>query len=250
MGGRSDKQGGINDGRRHSGRALAPRSARRSAASGRRGSRARAPDGRPSGRAAASVARSEETPLVTLEEEIEILEKYLAIQRVRFRDRLDVTIAVEPAVASAKVPTFLLQPLVENAIKHGRADGSGGAASRSRRATRAGGWRSRSATTGPGRSTEPGPTRRPASACATLAADWRPSTPTLTSSSSSPPRAEAPKSASASRCRAGSSSASRRRPSVRPRRPCRRPPRVGPPHRARQLAREGSADRKWASSIG
>ena len=63
--------------------------------------------------------RSEDTPLVTLEEEIEILEKYLSIERVRFRDRLDVTIAVEPAVASAKVPTFLLQPLVENAIKHG-----------------------------------------------------------------------------------------------------------------------------------
>ncbi len=63
--------------------------------------------------------RSEDTPLVTLEEEIAILEKYLSIERVRFRDRLDVTIAVEPAVASAKVPSFLLQPLVENAIKHG-----------------------------------------------------------------------------------------------------------------------------------
>jgi ligand-binding sensor domain-containing protein/signal transduction histidine kinase len=63
--------------------------------------------------------RSEDTPLVTLEEEIEILEKYLSIERVRFRDRLDVTIAIEPAVASSRVPTFLLQPLVENAIKHG-----------------------------------------------------------------------------------------------------------------------------------
>jgi ligand-binding sensor domain-containing protein len=63
--------------------------------------------------------QSEDTPLVTLEEEIAILEKYLSIERVRFRDRLDATISVAPDVASAKVPSFLLQPLVENAIQHG-----------------------------------------------------------------------------------------------------------------------------------
>ncbi len=63
--------------------------------------------------------RSEDTPLVTLEEEIGILEKYLSIEKVRFRDRLDVAIEVEPGVAAARVPSFLLQPLVENAIKHG-----------------------------------------------------------------------------------------------------------------------------------
>ncbi len=63
--------------------------------------------------------RSEDNPLVTLDEEIAILEKYLSIERVRFRDRLDVSIAVDPAVSRAKVPCFLLQPLVENAIKHG-----------------------------------------------------------------------------------------------------------------------------------
>ncbi len=69
--------------------------------------------------------RSEETPLVTLEEEIAILEKYLSIEKVRFRDRLEVEIAIEPAVAAASVPSFLLQPLVENAIKHGLAGRAG-----------------------------------------------------------------------------------------------------------------------------
>src|SRR5262249_11033820 len=63
--------------------------------------------------------QSEDTRLVTLEEEIAILEKYLSIERVRFRDRLEATISVDPEVASAKVPSFLLQPLVENAIQHG-----------------------------------------------------------------------------------------------------------------------------------
>ncbi len=63
--------------------------------------------------------RSEDHPLVTLEEEIAILEKYLSIEEVRFRDRLEVSISVDPSVAAAKVPSFLLQPLVENAIKHG-----------------------------------------------------------------------------------------------------------------------------------
>ena len=63
--------------------------------------------------------QSEDTPLVTLEEEIAILEKYLSIERVRFRDRLEAAISFAPEVASAKVPSFLLQPLVENAIQHG-----------------------------------------------------------------------------------------------------------------------------------
>ena len=65
--------------------------------------------------------RSEDTPLVPLAEELAILGTYLEIEKVRFRDRLEVALEVEPEVASAKVPTFLLQPLAENAIKHGLA---------------------------------------------------------------------------------------------------------------------------------
>jgi ligand-binding sensor domain-containing protein/signal transduction histidine kinase len=65
--------------------------------------------------------KSEQTPQVTLAEEVAILEKYLSIEKVRFRDRLEVSISLPPEVASASVPSFLLQPLVENAIKHGLA---------------------------------------------------------------------------------------------------------------------------------
>ena len=61
---------------------------------------------------------AEERPLVTLEEEIRVLESYLSIEQVRFRDRLDVSIAISPEAASAEVPSFLLQPLVEDAIEH------------------------------------------------------------------------------------------------------------------------------------
>jgi LytS/YehU family sensor histidine kinase len=63
--------------------------------------------------------RAEERPLVTLGEEVEILESYLVIEQVRFRDRLDVSIGVEPEAAAAAVPSFLLQPLIENALENG-----------------------------------------------------------------------------------------------------------------------------------
>jgi two-component system, LytTR family, sensor kinase len=65
--------------------------------------------------------RRSDAPLVTVAEEVEFLERYLAIEAIRFSDRMVVEIHVEPAVAGAAVPAFLLQPIVENAIKHGLA---------------------------------------------------------------------------------------------------------------------------------
>jgi len=60
-------------------------------------------------------------PLVTLEEELQLLDHFVAIQEARFGDRLKVTFRVEAGTGAATVPTFLLQPLVENAIRHGAA---------------------------------------------------------------------------------------------------------------------------------
>ncbi len=56
---------------------------------------------------------------VTLAEEVEYLQRYLDIQKVRFGDRLEVSVDIPPEVLHAQVPNLLLQPLVENAIKHG-----------------------------------------------------------------------------------------------------------------------------------
>jgi len=58
-------------------------------------------------------------PLTRLKDEITFIEKYLEIERIRFRNRLSVTFDVDPAALDAQVPSLLLQPLVENAIRHG-----------------------------------------------------------------------------------------------------------------------------------
>jgi len=62
---------------------------------------------------------SETASIVTLERDLAVLDEYLDIERMRFRDRVRVEIEADTLARSAAVPSFLLQPLVENALKHG-----------------------------------------------------------------------------------------------------------------------------------
>jgi signal transduction histidine kinase len=65
------------------------------------------------------VLAADERPEVPLGDELRFLRQYLAIEEVRFADRLRVTWTIDEAARTALVPVFLLQPIVENAIRHG-----------------------------------------------------------------------------------------------------------------------------------
>lgn len=56
---------------------------------------------------------------VTLAEEVQVARHYMAIEEIRFGDRLRVEWSIDPRAGSARVPALFLQPLVENAVKHG-----------------------------------------------------------------------------------------------------------------------------------
>ena len=65
------------------------------------------------------VLQNENRHIVSLAEEIQFLKNYLAIEQVRFHDRLIIDFDVAPDTLAAQIPNLLLQPLVENALKHG-----------------------------------------------------------------------------------------------------------------------------------
>ena len=63
--------------------------------------------------------RTARTAEVSLEEELDVLAQYVGLMRARFGEGLQLRLDIDPAARSAAVPTFLLQPLVENAARHG-----------------------------------------------------------------------------------------------------------------------------------
>jgi two-component system sensor histidine kinase AlgZ len=65
------------------------------------------------------VALNETGAATTLEEEVELARRYLAIEQIRFGTRLKVVWELDEAAGAARVPPLLLQPLVENAVRHG-----------------------------------------------------------------------------------------------------------------------------------
>jgi two-component system, LytTR family, sensor kinase len=59
---------------------------------------------------------------ITIEQEMEMVENYLLIEKIRFEDKLDVEIEIQKETRPLKIPQFILQPIVENAVKHGIRD--------------------------------------------------------------------------------------------------------------------------------
>jgi len=66
-----------------------------------------------------SVLDKKQTQSVQLRDELEFAKNYLAIEQLRFQDRLSINFNIDDSLLEAYVPSLILQPLVENAIKHG-----------------------------------------------------------------------------------------------------------------------------------
>ena len=65
------------------------------------------------------VLRTDQPHEVTLDQELSLVDQYLSIEQVRFSDRLQIRYDIPDDLRSAAVPRFILQPLVENALRHG-----------------------------------------------------------------------------------------------------------------------------------
>jgi len=66
------------------------------------------------------------TQEVTVQQELEFLNSYLEIERIRFQDRLTTSVTVDPEVLDQRVPNLILQPIVENAMRHAISNSNGG----------------------------------------------------------------------------------------------------------------------------
>jgi two-component sensor histidine kinase len=66
-----------------------------------------------------STLQRQNSPEIQVAEELQLIEQYLRIQRFRFGDRLRSIVTADPDVLDALIPTLILQPLVENAVRHG-----------------------------------------------------------------------------------------------------------------------------------
>jgi sensor histidine kinase YesM len=66
--------------------------------------------------------KNSETQSVSLDQELVFLNTYLEIEKIRFQDRLVVEMQIQPEASAAQVPNLILQPLVENAVRHGLAN--------------------------------------------------------------------------------------------------------------------------------
>jgi two-component system sensor histidine kinase AlgZ len=78
------------------------------------------------------VAISDSVESVSLDEEVELARRYLAIEQVRFGARMQVSWELDPDAGHARLPPLLLQPLVENAVRHGIEPGDSGGSIRVR----------------------------------------------------------------------------------------------------------------------
>jgi signal transduction histidine kinase len=94
------------------------------------------------------------TQITTLSHEVEFLNCYLEIEKVRFAERLNITLDISPETLDASVPHLLLQPLVDNAVKHGIAKLPDGGEIRIAAKKRAGQLQIEISDNGPGLSTK------------------------------------------------------------------------------------------------
>jgi sensor histidine kinase YesM len=65
-----------------------------------------------------SINRKDEK-MTTIKNEVEMVENYLKIEKIRFEDRLEFSVDVEHSLLETNIPRFILQPIIENAVKHG-----------------------------------------------------------------------------------------------------------------------------------